>query len=234
MLVLAYNDSSSLPGLVRVLSSVLESCSSEYEIVVVDDGSSDQTVGTIEQLRQEIPHLHLVRHPQNRGVGAAFRSGVMASKGDIVGYIDGDGQYDPCDIASLLVTLDVADAVSGLRQQRADPLSRKLISLVYNWIIRWLFRVPLRDVNSGLKLFRRHFLEVAFPLQSDGPFFDAEVLTKGIAAGHRVLEVPVTHSPRLHGRASGGSLGSICFTLSELCSRRIQEGIRQVKKTSRC
>ncbi len=223
MLVLGYNDSPSLSGLVRVLSEVLESGSSEYEIIVVDDGSTDHTVGTVGQLSQRIPQLHLVRYHHNQGVGAAFRSDVKASRGSIVGYIDGDEQFDPRDISSLLAQLAFADAASGLRHQRADPLHRRCMSLVYNWLIRALFRVSLRDVNSGLKLFHRHFLEASFPLQSDGPFFDAEVLTRGIAAGYHVVEVPISHSPRLHGRASGGSLRSIRRTLVDLYSHWLSE-----------
>lgn len=230
MVVLAYNDGPSLPALLRGVSSVLQSCADDHEIIVVDDGSSDRTAAIVEELSEKIDRLRLLRHGRNRGVGAAFRSGVMAARGDVIGYIDGDGQYDPLDIPPLLARLQVVDAVAGLRHHRADPLHRRLISHCYNGLIRTLFGLSVQDVNSGLKLFRRRFLEVGTPLEADSPFFDAELLIKGTAAGGSFEELPVKHLPRLHGHASGGSLRSIWTTLRELRSSRIRRGLRQSRK----
>lgn len=224
IIVLAFNDARSLPALVAELDRVLSESASPYEIIVVDDGSRDDTASTVNDLARRFPSIRLVQHGRNRGVGAAFRSGWEASRGEWVGYLDGDGQYDPADLRLLSAKLEdeQVGAASGRRRYRADPRHRRLISFIYNQILRNLFGLRLKDANSGIKLYRRGFLEAGGPQLSDGAFFDAEILLKGRRAGYRVAETPVSHRPRRHGIAGGISRRSIQSTFSSLTDERFR------------
>jgi glycosyltransferase involved in cell wall biosynthesis len=217
MIVLAYNDAPALPALITGLSQVLAPMTREFEIIVVDDGSSDATPEVIASL-SGVDGLRLVRHPRNRGVGAAFRTGVEAARFEIVGYIDGDGQLVPGDLVPLMSELEHGDAVSGIRAQRADPALRIALSRVYNRVVRSLFGLTVRDVNAGLKLYRRRFLNAVGPIESQGSFYDTEILVKGLAAGLRVRERRIRHLPRRHGRGLGASLRSIDSVLQAITS----------------
>ena len=226
MIVLAYQDALSLPAVVRELDLVLRSLADEHEIVVVDDGSQDQTASVVEALAREYA-LVSKRHPTNRGVGAAFETGVSASRFDRIGYIDGDGQYVVEDLRILVALLESADAASGIRTDRADLPTRRLISAVYNLVLRQLFGLDRRDANCGLKLFTRRFLETVGPLHSAGPFYDAELLVKGQAAGLTIAEAPVRHRPRRHGTARGASLASITSAIEGMTNPNMRPYWRQ-------
>ena len=217
MIVLAYNDAPALPALITSLHQVLARMTREFEIIVVDDGSDDATPEVIACL-SSLGGLRFVRHPRNRGVGAAFRTGVEAARFDIVGYIDGDGQLVPGDIVLLMSELEDGDAVAGVRARRADSALRIWLSRVYNWVVRSLFGVTVSDVNAGLKLYRRRFLNAVGPIESQGSFFDTEILVKGLAEGVRVRERRVHHLPRRHGRGRGASLRSIDSVLQSITS----------------
>lgn len=226
-IVLAYDDAPALPALLAGLDRVLAAAARDHEIVVVDDGSGDDTTAVAGEAARANPRIRLVRHATNRGVGAAFRTGVEAARGGIVGYVDGDGQYDPDDIPSLLAALRDADAVSGVRVRRADAFTRTLVSRVYGAALRTAFGTPLRDVNSGLKAYRRECLAATWPLVSDGPFYDAEVLVKLAAARRRIAEVPVRHLPRRHGRARGATPGSVLRACRGICRADMAPHVRR-------
>ena len=217
MIVLAYNDAPALPALIAGLNQVLAPMTREFEIIVVDDGSHDATPEVIASLAG-VDALRLVRHPRNRGVGAAFRTGVEAARFEIVGYIDGDGQLVPGDLVPLLSELEHGDAVSGIRARRADPALRIALSRMYNRVVRSLFGLTVSDVNAGLKLYRRRFLNAVGPIESQGSFYDTEILVKGLAAGLRVRERRIHHLPRRHGRGLGASLRSIDSVLQSITS----------------
>jgi len=210
MVVLAFRDAPALPELVADLERALGPAAPGSEVVIVDDGSGDDTLAVAETLAASRPGVRAVGHRANRGVGAAFRTGVEAATGEIVGYIDGDGQYLPDDLPKLLAIVSGgADVASGIRVRRADPWSRSVVSSVYRTVLRAVYGLRLRDVNSGLKLYRRGALESAWPLLSDGPFYDAEVLIKLDRAGAKIVETPIRHRTRRYGRAGGASLASI-------------------------
>ncbi len=201
--ILAYDDAPSLPGVAAEVLAALSKVASRFELLVVDDGSRDGTAKVAEDLALLHREIRVLRHPRNRGVGAAFRSAMSAARFGVLGYIDGDGQYEGADLALLFAQIDSADVVSGCRVRRADPRLRSIASGAYRILLRGLFGLALRDVNSGLKLYRRWVIENALSLESAGAFFDAEVLIRARARGARIVEVPIGHRPRRHGRALG-------------------------------
>jgi glycosyltransferase involved in cell wall biosynthesis len=143
----AYNDEASLPALVDKTIEVVERVTNDYEVIVVNDGSRDGTAAVLETLRQKYaPHLSVVTHAENRGYGAALRSGFAAARKQFVFYTDGDGQYDVGELPRLIELMDGdTGLVNGYKLERHDPWHRIAIGFLYNRFARRLFGVQLRD-----------------------------------------------------------------------------------------
>ncbi len=213
----AYNDAPSLPGLIGRTFEVLERHSAEFEVIVVNDGSADNTAEVLEELhRQHGSRLRVITHPENRGYGGALRTGFAAATKEFVFYTDGDGQYDVGELPVLLdaVWPDVG-LVNGYKIRRQDPWHRIFIGAVYNQFARFLFRVRLRDIDCDFRLIRRTLLERA-QLQSSSGTICVELVKKLESSGMRVVEVPVSHYPRFHGRSQFFRLKSLASTFGQL------------------
>ena len=215
----AYNDQETIGGLVEKAFHVLAGTGREFEVLVVDDGSRDQTPTVLERLRSRYgDQFRVVRHPVNRGYGAALRSGIGAARKDLVFYTDGDGQYDPAELSALLARLEPGvGLVNGYKTRRSDPPHRIVIGKVYNAMTRWLFGISLRDVDCDFRLIRRSWLERA-RLQYDSGVICVEMVYKLERLGCGVAEVPVSHYPRTAGRSQFFRWRSILKTLSQLSS----------------
>jgi glycosyltransferase involved in cell wall biosynthesis len=186
-----------------------------FEIVVVDDGSRDGTAAEVERRRAAAPTLRLVRHPSNRGYGAALRSGLRAARGDLVFFSDADLQFDLAELVDLLAHTERFDVVAGYRATRRDPLGRCVIAGIWNLMVRALFGLRVRDIDCAFKLFRREVIE-SMPIASIGAFVNTEILVRARAAGFRIHQVPVTHRPRRHGKQSGARPRVVLRALYEL------------------
>ncbi len=173
-----------------------------WEIVVVDDGSRDGTAAATLARSAGDPRVRLVRHPSNRGYGAALRSGLRAARGELVFFSDADLQFDLSELATLLSHTESFDVVAGYRSPRRDPLGRRLIARAWGLLVRVIFGLRVRDIDCAFKLFRREVIE-AMPIASIGAFVNTEILVRARSAGFRLHEVPVTHHPRRFGRQSG-------------------------------
>ena len=153
----AFNDAQSLPLLLRRTFDTLERFVSDYQVIVVNDGSSDNTAEVLAELaRIYAPYLRVITHARNQGYGAALRSGFQAATKDYIFYTDGDGQYDPRDLEHLLraVTPDCG-LVNGYKLVRNDPWHRVALGWLYNRFARWLFRIQLKDIDCDFRLIRR-------------------------------------------------------------------------------
>lgn len=214
LIILSYNDARSLEENLPDWINVLDSLGHPYEIIVADDGSTDDTAQVVKSIGKS--NVRHVRNECNKGVGANFRLGITHACGDLVAYTDGDGQYLPDDLRLMLNNLKTFDMVTGRRIHRADPFVRTITSNIYNRLVKIVYPVCVRDVNSGLKIFRRTYIDNCIPQVSDGPFYDAEYLIKGQARGMKINEIPIGHRPRKYGRQAGVSLKSIRFLLREL------------------
>ena len=194
-----YNEEENVEPLIQEINAALEPLGKQYEVVVVDDGSQDNTFPMLAQLHQNELHLRVVRLKRNFGQTAAMAAGLAHAEGDVIVTMDGDGQNDPGDIPTLLATLDEGnDLVAGWRVNRQDPfLSKRLPSLIANRLISWMTRVKLHDYGCTLKAMRK---EVAKNLKLYGEmhrFIPAIAYERGA----RVAELKVNHRPRLRGKS---------------------------------
>jgi len=211
----AYNEEANVAEAVARAGRAGARLCAAHEVIVVDDGSTDRTAELVEKAAVEDGRVRLVRHGLNRGYGAALRSGFDAATMDLVFFTDADNQFDPEQLPALLARLDDADAVVGYRETRRDPMARRLNAAAWNRLVRLLLDVPVRDVNCAFKLFRRDVL-IGLALESDGAMINTELLAKLRRAGHSIVEVPVTHYPRVGGEASGANPVVIARAFAEL------------------
>ena len=194
-----FNERESLSTLCQQLAEALEGES--YEVVFVDDGSTDGSGELLEELVAQDHHLQLVRFTRNFGKSAALEAGLRESRGEIVITMDGDLQDDPAEIPRLVAAIDQGfDLVSGWKVKRQDPLSKKLPSLLFNAVTAWLTGIPLHDFNSGFKAYRRPLVERLCLYGEQHRFIPALACWYGF----RVTEVGVRHRARPFGRSKFG------------------------------
>lgn len=213
----AYNDAPSLPTLLGKTFSVLERCVEDYEVIVVNDGSQDNTGEVLQELcRKYAPLMSVITHPHNRGYGGALRSGFAAARKDYVFYTDGDGQYDVEELPALLEKVGPSTGlVNGYKIERHDPAHRIWIGNVYNFCARLLFRVRIRDIDCDYRLMQRALLK-RIQLTSTSGTICVELVRKLELSGCEVVEVPVHHYPRLYGRSQFFRLRALAVTFYQL------------------
>ena len=221
----AYNDAPSLPGLLARTFAVLRENVADFEVIVVNDGSQDNTAEVLRDLqRLHGERLRVIHHLQNRGYGGALRTGFASATRDFVFYTDGDGQYDPGELPLLLQRMspDVG-LVNGFKLERNDPQHRVWIGNAYNAFARFLFRVKIRDIDCDYRLIRRSLLD-EIKLTSTSGTICVELVRKLELTGCRVVEVGVHHYPRLHGRSQFFRIRSLLRTLFQLIRLWLQVG----------
>ena len=219
----AYNDGPSIEKLVRDAFAILPVHADDYEVIVINDGSRDNTAEVLARLAAEFsPRLKIVTHERNRGYGGALRSGFAAATKEFVFYTDGDGQYDVRELPKLLAELspDVG-LVNGYKLERNDPQHRIWIGQVYNAFARFLFRIQIRDVDCDFRLIRRQLLDDLHLISTSGTIC-VELVRKLELSGYRVRETGVHHYPRLHGRSQFLRVRSLAVTLSQLFRLYVQ------------
>jgi glycosyltransferase involved in cell wall biosynthesis len=198
----AYNEEPNIVPVIEQALGCLDKLAEEYEVIVVDDGSRD---GTSEALRpllaEHHPRVRLLRHDRNLGYGAALRSGFSRARYDYVFYTDADRQFDIAELEYLLPLTREYDAVVGFRVYRYDSPTRLLASMVYNWIVRILFRVRVRDVDCSFKLFRREVIDKV-TIECTDFFVDTELVAKARKWNFRIVEKGVRHYARVAGETS--------------------------------
>ena len=221
----AYNDAPSIPKLIANTFQVLRENVDDYEVIVVNDGSHDNTGEVLAQLERDYaPHMRVVTHPVNRGYGGALRSGFAAATKDFVFYTDGDGQYDVLELPKLLERMsDDVGLVNGFKLERNDPQHRIFIGTAYNAFAKFLFRVKIRDIDCDYRLIRRALLE-DIKLTSTSGTICVELVRKLELLPWRVVEVGVHHYARLHGRSQFFRVRSLLSTLYQITRLWVQVG----------
>jgi glycosyltransferase involved in cell wall biosynthesis len=213
----AYNDAPSLPELIARAFRTLEACASDYEVIVVNDGSQDNTAQVLAELQARFgPRLRVVTHPRNMGYGAALRSGFRAAAKELVFYTDGDGQYDVGELPKLLALLaHHTGFVNGYKLERHDPRHRVWIGKIYNRMAAWLFGIQIRDIDCDFRLIRRSLLQ-GVGLESTSGAVCVELVRKLEMSGWSWAEVGVHHYPRRHGRSQFFRWRSLAITAGQL------------------
>ncbi|HYP13129.1 MAG TPA: glycosyltransferase family 2 protein [Bryobacteraceae bacterium] len=227
----AYNDAPSIARLVADAFRTVRGLAADYEVIVVNDGSHDNTAEVLSLLEQEYrPHMRVVTHEVNRGYGAALRSGFAAARKDWVFYTDGDGQYDVRELPKLtdLAGTDVG-LVNGYKLERKDPQHRIWIGNTYNAFARALFRIRIRDIDCDFRLIRRALLD-EIQLKSTSGTICVELVRKLELSGWGVREVGVHHFERLHGRSQFFRVRSLLTTLAQLITLWVKVGLSDSKQ----
>jgi glycosyltransferase involved in cell wall biosynthesis len=219
-----FDEAANLERAVHAACAAAAAASREYEVIVVDDGSRDGSDVIAAALVDRDPHVRLLVHGENRGYGDAVRSGIAAARMPWILLTDADLQFDLHQLADFIPYADSADLLVGWRIQRSDALNRRLNAAAWNWLVRRLFHLPVRDVDCAFKLMRTSVVQ-PIPLTSRGAMISTELLVRSLAAGARLEELGVHHRPRVAGAASGASPRVILRAFRELAVlRRVLPG----------
>jgi glycosyltransferase involved in cell wall biosynthesis len=221
----AYNEEENVEETVRrALTEIGPLVQGSIEVLVVDDGSTDRTPQLADALAAEDSRVR-VHHQANRGYGGALQAGFANASGELIGFSDGDLQFDLREFQRLLDRLDdpskkPVDGVIGYRIKRRDPPHRLFIAKTYNTIASVVFGLRVRDIDCAMKVFRREVFD-GLRLDADSPFLSAELLIKLKARGERLAQVGVTHYPRAAGTNTGASLEKILRTFRDIGKLRL-------------
>ena len=197
----AYNDSGTIASLVITALQTARGLTSDFEVIIVNDGSADATARIADELARTYPEVRVVHHARNRGYGGALQSGFKASTRELVFYTDGDAQYDPSEMTRLWHALDdTIDLVNGYKISRSDPVHRIVIGRIYHHTVRLLFGLQVRDVDCDFRLLRRSIFQQVL-LEKNSGVICLEMMKKIQDAGFHIAEVPVHHYHRAYGKS---------------------------------
>jgi glycosyltransferase involved in cell wall biosynthesis len=212
----AHNEVENIRWLLPHLATTLPALAERYEVVLVDDGSTDGTADTARALATDLGmDLRIVRHERKSGYGATVGDGLRATRMSYVAFTDADGQFEVADFALLLPLLDNADLVGGWREERSDAAMRSVVSWVFNTLVLALYRLPYRDIDCAMKVMRREVLD-SMELRARSALINTELYYKARYAGWRIAQHPVPHHPRRAGRRSGARPRAIARAIKEL------------------
>jgi|JI10StandDraft_1071094.scaffolds.fasta_scaffold543866_2 glycosyltransferase involved in cell wall biosynthesis len=211
----AFNEATNIQRAVQRCVEVGEGLGRDFEVVVVDDGSRDETRAIVEAMATADARVRTVHHARNRGYGAALKSGLFAATRDLVFFTDADLQFDVAEIDKLLAHAEAYPIVAGYRAPRRDGWGRRFNGWAWTRLVDALFGVGVRDVDCAFKVFDRRIFD-RIPVYSIGAFVNTEILVRAQAEGFGMVEVPVSHFPRTAGVATGAHPKVILKAVHEL------------------
>lgn len=210
-----FNEEDNVADAIRYASAVAAKVAVEYEVIVVNDGSTDATAERAAAFAGADEHVRLVVHALNRGYGDALRSGLAAARMPWIFLTDADLQFDLSELERFVPLASGADVLVGRRAQRSDPLARRVNARMWNWLVRRMFALPVRDVDCAFKLVRASSLD-GVELRSHGAMISTELVVKLLARGARLHERDVRHRPRVAGAQSGANPRVVLRAFREL------------------
>jgi glycosyltransferase involved in cell wall biosynthesis len=211
-----YNDAETIGDLVTQADRVIGGLTDDYEIIVVNDGSRDESASVLAALSTQMPRLRVVDHGVNRGYGAALRSGFNHATKDLVFYTDGDGQYDVDEMPILLTLMtDDTQFVNGMKMTRHDPPYRVFVGNLHRFVTRWSFWLPINDVDCDFRLIRRSILD-KLRLSSSSGSICVELVKQAQRAGAQFREVSIHHYARRAGVSEFFTARRILHTYADL------------------
>jgi glycosyltransferase involved in cell wall biosynthesis len=210
----AYNEEDIIEEVARKCADYLETVCPDYEVVIVNDGSKDRTAEILDRLHAENPKIRPV-HQENKGYGGALQAGFRNAHKGYVFFMDSDNQFDIRELDRLIPHLANVDVVLGYRKERQDHLGRKFNAFGWKTLVNILFHLGVRDIDCAFKIFKHDKLQLALP-ESEGAMINTEMLVKLKRRKVKWVEVPVTHYPRIGGKATGANLKVILKAFREL------------------
>jgi len=211
----SHNEEANVERVARGYLDELPQIADAYEVIVVDDGSVDATGAIADALSHQNSHVKVVHHQQNRGYGGAVISGIRTATQPYVVLADGDGQFDPKEVARLAAYVPEYDVVVGKRIHRADSLMRRINGKAWTMLVRVVLGIGISDIDCGFKLFKRQFLD-GMELRAHGAMISTELMARVAGRGAKIKEVGVSHLPRLAGEQSGANFKVIARAFKEL------------------
>jgi len=216
-----YNERDNIATAVGEALRVARRITSDPEVIIVDDASTDGSGAIADRLSEEHPEVVVIHHERNRKLGGALRTGFAAASKEWILYVDSDLPIRMDDTLRAVPLTDHADIVIGWRRSRAESWKREIMSKVYNWMIRRVFGLQVRDVNFAFKLFRRSLLDHIL-LTSEGSFIDAELLIEMQRVGARFAEIGMDYYPRVAGVSTLASNRVVLKILLEMFRYRLE------------
>ena len=213
-----YNEELNIEPAIAAATDSLRKYTDDYEIIVVDDASTDQSPRLIRALAANDPHIRVLRHERNQKLGATLRTGFAATTKDLIFYMDSDIPFDPDVLGRAMRAIEItgADMIAAYRHDRTmEGLKRGIYTLVYNWLIGILFGWPHRDINFSFKLMKREILE-AIELKSEGSLIDAELIVKAKNHGFAIQQIGTDYFPRIRGESHLAAFSVVLKILREL------------------
>lgn len=210
-----WNEEKNIEKVVKKAIPIASKVATKWEIIMVDDGSSDNTLKIAERLAASNPHLVVASHSPNRGYGASLKEGFSHAKYNLIVFTDGDGQFDFSQVLRLLSKIGKSDMVIGFRKKRLDhPFRHLLMNLLKIWDFVF-FGFYFKDIDCGFKLFKKEAIEKMMPLKSEGAIITTEILAKARKEKLKIAQAQVSHYPRIYGDQSGGNLRVIVRAIRE-------------------
>lgn len=194
----AYNDEGTIEIMYNKLSNVLKKITKDYEIIIVNDCSPDQSGEIADKIAKKDKRVRVIHHEKNKGYGGALQSGFLASKKDLIFYTDGDAQYDVLELEKLVPYIDNYDVVNGYKIKRNDPFYRKLLGSIYQLSVKFLFNLKVRDVDCDFRLMKRYIFEKIHLKENTG-LICTEMMRKIQVNNFSIKNVPVSHYKRVYG-----------------------------------
>ncbi|MFQ6104068.1 MAG: glycosyltransferase family 2 protein [Candidatus Glassbacteria bacterium] len=211
----AYNEEQNIARSIEVSENVLKGLVDDYEIIVVNDGSLDRTEEVVSEISQTNSNVRCLSHRVNKGYGAALKTGLKNARKQLLFFTDSDLQFDISELKQLMSWIDTHDIVIGYRKRRRDHTGRRFLGWGWTTLVSILFGLKVRDIDCAFKLFKKKVID-SISIDSIGAFVNSEILLRATRMGYSLKEVPVTHFPRLNGKAKGARPRIIIKALHEL------------------
>jgi len=214
-----YNEEGNIKDVVLKAKNVLLKVTRKWEIIVVNDGSTDRTEEISEKLGREDKRIRVISHEQNRGYGASLSTGFYNSKYDWITFTDSDGQFDFSEIVNFTSKQKEtgADLVIGYYKKRKVSKFKIITSKMWEFAVFLLFGLHVKDIDCGFKLISKKVIDTIPRLESErGAFISSEFLIKAKKAGFKIVEIPVTHYPRIAGKGTGRDIAVIVKSFVDL------------------
>lgn len=211
-----YNEEGNITQVVQDAKKVLLKLASRWEIIIVNDGSSDATEKVARELVKSDKRIRLVNHKVNQGYGGALKTGLSEARYAWVAFTDSDGQFDFSEISKFIDKADSADVIVGHRLKRADGFSRVVFTFGWKTIARILLGLRVKDYSCGFKMMKKSVYESVLPLVGEEKVTQIELLVKADKKGYRFAEVGVNHYPRTSGKQTGANLKVVIKSIGDL------------------